>query len=773
MSGLLPTLSLPKGGGAIRGIGEKFSTNPATGTGSLTVPIAKSPGRSGLEFALELGYDSGTGNSPFGLGWQLSAPSVTRKTDRGLPTFSPEWDADVFVLSGAEDLVPALSKESTGADLDFVDRGDYRVQRYHQRTEGLFARIERWTNRVTGDTHWRVTTRDNLLSIYGRSPAARITDPGCPERIFSWLIEEIRDDRGNIVRYTYKAEDAAEVDAGNASESNRFETHADGTRTFLATAQRYVKRIQYGNRTPVTDRDAPAPVNAEDWLFEVVFDYGEHDTRNPTPAEVKPWLARMDPFSNHRATFEVRTYRLCRRVLMFHRFAELGSTPYLVRSTDFSYDEGPIVTYLTSITQAGYKRLPGTNNYERAILPPLDFEYVKPELHDEIHSIERESLEGIPAGVDSVTAHWVDLDGEGIPGILLPNDRAWFYKPNLGEGRLAPPALERSLPSPAELRTGVQQLTDLDGDGSLDLVQYSPPLSGYFERTERDWAPFVALPSLPNIDWNDSNLRFIDLDGDGFSDALISEHDVFVWYRSRSKNGFDQAISVAKPRDECVGPNVAFADGTETIQLADMSGDGLVDIVRVRNGDVCYWPNLGRGRFGRKVTLDHSPQFDTPDQFDPRRIRFADIDGSGTSDILYLARDGVRLYLNQSGNGFSAANLLESLPPVDSLSSLSAVDLLGQGTTCLVWSSPLPGNRTRPLAYVDLMGGKKPHVLNRVVNNRGAETRMVYAPSTKFYLRDKAEGRLWLTRLAFPVHVVERVEHYDHIAKSKLVTSFA
>ena len=38
-----PTISLPKGGGAIRGIGEKFAANPVTGTGSMTVPIATSP----------------------------------------------------------------------------------------------------------------------------------------------------------------------------------------------------------------------------------------------------------------------------------------------------------------------------------------------------------------------------------------------------------------------------------------------------------------------------------------------------------------------------------------------------------------------------------------------------------------------------------------------------------------------------------------------------------------------------------------------------------
>jgi hypothetical protein len=34
-----PSITLPKGGGAIRGIGEKFAANPVTGTGSMTVPL--------------------------------------------------------------------------------------------------------------------------------------------------------------------------------------------------------------------------------------------------------------------------------------------------------------------------------------------------------------------------------------------------------------------------------------------------------------------------------------------------------------------------------------------------------------------------------------------------------------------------------------------------------------------------------------------------------------------------------------------------------------
>src|SRR5947199_4007994 len=101
----IPSISLPKGGGAIRGLGEKFAANPVTGTGSMSVPIATSPGRSGFGPQLSLSYDSGAGNGPFGFGWSLSLPSITRKTDKGLPLYLDAGESDVYVLSGAEDLV--------------------------------------------------------------------------------------------------------------------------------------------------------------------------------------------------------------------------------------------------------------------------------------------------------------------------------------------------------------------------------------------------------------------------------------------------------------------------------------------------------------------------------------------------------------------------------------------------------------------------------------------------------------------------------------------
>ena len=168
---------------------------------------------------------------------------------------------------------------------------------------------------------------------------------------------------------------------------------------------------------------------------------------------------------------------------------------------------------------------------------------------------------------------------------------------------------------------------------------------------------------------------------------------------------------------------VAFADATQAIFLADLSGDGLTDIVRIRNGEVCYWPNLGYGRFGAKVTMDNSPWFDTPDQFDQKRIRLADIDGSGTTDIIYLDRNGVVSTATSAATaGVDAEDCRASRRLTMSHPSRRSICL---ATARLAWSGHrlCPAMPRRPMRYIDLMGGQKPHLLIKTMNNLGAETR--------------------------------------------------
>jgi Salmonella virulence plasmid 65kDa B protein/Insecticide toxin TcdB middle/C-terminal region/Insecticide toxin TcdB middle/N-terminal region len=760
-----PSITRPKGGGAISGIGEKFGANPVTGTGSMSVPIFTSSGRSGFGPQLSLSYDSGSGNGSFGFGWHLSASSITRRTDKGLPRYFDAEESDIFILSGAEDLVPVLNDDGTRQILDSpATEPGYTIHRYRPRIEGLFARIERWRDEQTGISHWRSISRDDVSTLYGKNEDARIADPTDPTRVFTWLISETRDDKGNAILYQYQAEDDANVDRTEPCERNRLIAGQ--------FAQRYLKKIRYCNHTPTTSSEDLTL--RTDWLFEVIFDYGEHDDAAPTTAEVNTWPVRQDPFSMFRSTFDIRTYRLCRRILMFHHFPQelAGAVDYLVRSTDLEYNEGPVASFVASITQAGYTRQPD-GTYFRKALPKLEFQYTEVKVDETVHQIDPQSVENLLSGVDGVRYQWVDLDSEGLTGLLTEQTGAWYYKRNLGGGTFGPLEYVARRPSVADLSGGRQQFLDLAGEGHLDLVQHDRPIAGFYERRSGGhWKPFKPFKSTPAVNFRNPNLRFVDVTGDGFADILISEDAVFTWYESLLKEGFAEAKRAPKSWDEEKGPKLVFSDPTQLIFLADMAGDGLSDIVRIRYSEICYWPNLGYGRFGAKVTMGHAPIFESQDVFDPRRIHLADIDGSGTTDIIYVGHDGISLCFNQSGNSWGEPYRLSYFPQTDSLTSIAAVDLLGNGTACLVWSSPLPSNRGQPMRYIDLMGGQKPHLLVYSTNNMGAETEVQYLPSTAFYLQDRLEGRPWVTKLPFVVHCVQSVQNRDLVSNTTLVSTY-
>ncbi len=776
-----PAINLPKGGGAIRGIDEKFAANPVTGAGALTIPIPTSQGRLGFDPQLNVSYDSSGGNGPFGFGWSLSLPSITRRTDKGLPRYADCEESDIFILSGAEDLVPVLMRDEQGRWIDewVPPREGYSIKCYRPRTEGLFARIERWTRHNDGSTHWRSLSKDNVLTVYGVDANSRVADPCNPNHIFTWLISRSYDDKGNAIAYDYAAENGEGVDLNLPNERHR-----------VRSANRYVKCIRYGNRVPLL---RGGDIESAQWMFSVVFDYGEGryveqapdcDGRAFACASFDPqcsWAVRRDPFSSFRSTFEVRTYRLCRRALIFHHFPEeLGGKNYLVRSTSFEYCEKPIGSFLSEVKQSGHT-LENDGRYLTRSLPALDLAYTESPLEQPdvrgftLRDVDEESLRNLPGGIDGGNYSWLDLDGEGISGVLSEQDESWFYKNNLGGGRFGATEAVRVRPAAATLGDSSHRLMDVAGDGNLDLVDFSSSSPGFYERNQEGaWEGFRAFRSLPVVNWKDPNLRFVDVTGDGIADILITEDDAFKYHESLLQEGFGEAVRVHIPlEEEESGPRALFSDATQSIYLANMSGDGLSDIVRIRNGEVCYWPNLGYGRFGAKVAMDRAPWFDTADLFDQRRVRLTDTDGSGTSDILYLGPRRVEVFLNEAGNGWSSARGVAPFPAADDAASVEVTDLLGRGTACLLWSSPLPGEQRRQLRYVDLMCGKKPHLLERIVNRVGSETWIEYASSTQFYLADKAAGTPWVTRLPFPVHVVERVETYDVVSRSRFVSRYS
>jgi RHS repeat-associated protein len=783
----------PGSGAGLRDITETFSVSPATGLGSAGIAIASSAGRSGIDPALALGYSSGAGNGPFGLGWQLNLPEIRRKTSAGVPHYS---DATDTFLLGSDDLVTAAARDGAGTPLrdaaghlvpDEAIIDGFRVRRFRQRIEGAFARIERWTRQADpSDIHWRLLTPDNVLSIFGATPDARITDPADPHRIAAWLLGEVRDPFGNLTLYRYKAEDGAALDLSAPQERNR--GPRDSPRRGAA---RYLKSVFYGNRSSALDAQSDRPrfiseaalaqrIADRDFLFQLVFDYGEHDAAAPTPAEANPWPVRADPFSTYTYGFELRHSRLCHRVLMFHHFEnEPGvGLDCLTGSTDFDFTAlGPAaLSGLTGVRQRGYVR-DGVGGYSSQETPTARFHYATAEIATETGSIGADSSAGLPSGLRDSALIWRDLHGVGLPGPLLVDDGAWRFKPNrgpLGGGAvsLGAPELVAARPNP-QLLSGDGALFDTSASGAPDVVALGAVTPGLFRQGEAGaWQSFQPFPAAPVEGLGDRPMRLFDADGDGIMDGITLTGDAVLYWHFDPATGFDPPQRIPLPKNEELGPRAVFDDTAHAIFLADMSGDGLTDIVRVRNGDVCYWPNLGHGRFGARVAMAGAPRFDDDGHFDPANIRLGDIDGTGTADLIYLHRAGVRLCVNQSGNGFSPIQSVDILPEADSSSDMQVVDLFGDGLACLVWSTALGAGRGPALRYLRLMATGKPHLLTRTENGSGAETRITYTPSTALYLRDLEAGRPWKTRLPFPVHVVTRIENFDFIARTRATREF-
>lgn len=778
-----PSVTLPKGGGALKSIDEKFSVNSSNGTCSLNLSLPLSKSR--IEFSpdLTLSYNSGAGNGPFGLGWSISLPHIQRRTDKQLPTYRDATEGDVFVLSGVEDLVPTLVADNSSqwsADMPPQTNGIV-VERYRPRMEGAFSLIEKVTAPGDAAFYWKITTKDNTVTLYGRSLATRVVDPTDPSRVFKWLPELSYDDKGNCIEYTYKPENLTQVPVA-VYEANR--------RTGLLTfCNQYLKRVRYGNHSPyVPDPNKPYQPDAPtlDYFFDVVFDYGEHDPNAPTPSDAGSWNCRCDPFSDCRAGFEIRSYRLCKRILFFHSFKELpapgaaaGSVnPCLVRSVDFSYryctfanPPGSLVEadFITQIQRRGY-RVNGAG-YDSSAFPPVTFAYNELNWNTSVENVTPENLANAPIGIGS-EYQWIDLYCEGISGILTEQADAWYYKSNLGDAKFTPAMAVAPKPSLGGLGS-TTLLDDLDADGRTHLVIREPGLGGYFEldgplspgidRTP-SWRPMQTFPGAVNFALANPNGRLIDLNGDGKPDLLLTEDLLLTWFPSLGTAGYDNPQYAPRACDEEQGPAVVFNDESQTVFIADMNGDGLSDIVRIRNGEICYWPNLGYGRFGAKICMDGAPFFDCVDRFNPSYIQLADVSGTGAADLLYLAPDRFRAWINYGGNAFGPEQQINPFPTTERPNRVAVVDFLGNGTSCLVWSSPLERYSDAPMRYVDLMGGKKPYLLNGYDNDLGKQVQIQYRSSTYYYLLDKAAGNPWRTRLPFPVQCVDTVHTHDQVS---------
>ncbi|MEX3242296.1 SpvB/TcaC N-terminal domain-containing protein [Serratia quinivorans] len=760
--------SLPKGGGALTGLSGQMGAAGPDGAATLSLPLPVSAGR-GYAPPLSLNYNSQGGNGPFGMGWGMSLPAVRRRTRKGAPTYTP---ADEFLGPDGEVLVPALNSQGEPETvirntlLETLLPTEYQVMTYRPRVERDFSVLEYWQpkDRTPSADFWLMYSPDGQVHLLGYEPLARISNPDDTSQTAQWLLNSTVSAVGEQIYYRYRAEDAAGCSAAELAAYPN------------AVAQRYISEIHYGNR--VAGRHFPCLTEGDarqaGWLFVLVFDYGERSTalaEVPPFAAVGTWACRQDCLSGYENGFALRTRRLCRQVLMFHRLATLAGeasgedTPALVSRLLLSYTASPHMSMLVSARQMAFEpdeaRTP-------TLLPPLQFGW---QTFSEPTSATWQTLE-MGNLVPGQPWQYVDLAGEGLAGILYQDQGAWWYRAPVrdsGSDNVNAVVWDRARPLPGIPSLGNSAtLTDLNGDGHLDWVVSAAGVNGYYgQDIDRagQWLHFTPLAALP-VEYAHPRAQMADLTGNGLADlVLIGPRSVRLY--AGQGEGWQAGQTVLQSGGMTLP--VPGADPQTLVAFSDPLGSGQQHLVQIRADGVTCWPNLGQGRFGQPLTLSGFSQ--PGDSFHPDRISLADIDGSGAVDIIYAHADRLDIYRNCSGNGF-AAPFSVSLPDgvrYDSRCQIQVADVQGLGVASLLLNVPHPVVRH----YVLHLAKDKPGLLNTSNNSMGAHQTLHYRSSAQFWLDDKAEALAMGTPipgcyLPFALHILWRTETQDEITGNRL-----
>lgn len=647
-SGVRPeVLSLPDGPGSIEGLGDTFEPNPATGTASYSVAFQVPPGVGGFVPSLALSYSSGAGNGPYGLGWQLSLPMVMRSTERGMPRYD---GADAFTLSGlgGDELVPLAN-------------GDWRCK-----VEGAFIRA-----RQTGDG-WSVWTPDGVRYDFGTGNA-RIADG---PRVMKWLLSRMTHPVGHTIDYVYAPGPDGQV---------------------------YLQTVVYNDFSPAVRN-------------EVRFAYE----------------GRPDVFTSHRAGFPVTTAQRLSRVEVRH-----GAR--VIRTYAVSYTEG-----LSRIS-----RVQLTGEDGMTSLPALSMDYARFSATARVVTVE-----GAPAVALGATAEIDDVDGDALPDVLvLDPDAGHAWYPNLDGQRFgARTPMDRA---PVSLNNPGVQLADMDGDGAADLVaRVSDQADGFRFYRGGDAAGFGEAQRIqpnPPQGFSDPDVRLVDLDLDRLTDWIRTDAatgEVVVAYNQGG--GAFSAPERLPPVDPV--EIIRFATGA---RLADVNGDGLSDVVAVRSGSVRYWPGTGFGRFDAEIVLEGAPILDDGEL---SRLQVRDLDGDGLADLAAVGVRTLRVWLNHSGVALGEELRIDDTPVVGVDTVIRTADMNGNGSTDILWIEPGGGWQ-----YVDLLDEGSPGLLTRIDNGLGKITRLTYTHIGEMRALAREEGIAWDLRSPIGQHLLGSIEEDDGI----------
>ena len=690
-------VSLPEGPGSLEGVGENISMNANMGSMSYEVMVELPEGFAGMTPDLTLRYNSGAGSSVVGMGWSFQQPSIERMTYRGLPEYDLDDD---FCADGGTQLVriPNVTPPT-----------------WRARYEGGFVRY-RWHEAGDGaDGYWTAEYPDGRVGYFGADATGETVTAARVEGergTFRYHLVEMVDVYGHAVRYSYRR-------SGEVALLERVGwVHKDD-------GPRYSVVLSYEDRSDGS---------GEAYLSDAKPGFNELLTER---------LRTMEVFSG---ADMIRRYELD-----YERYVESGGFTRLVSVKKYGLT-GELYPVVFSF------------RYSRALGGVCEDE----EGCERAFMVDMGRL-GVNLGSGRATL--LDINGDALPDMLhTPEDGAHQFFMNVpsvdGQSQFqTPPVFSEVGNNAHQLGRPTSQVLDVNGDGFTDLLN---TVNGQvlINRGQGDWAELSLLSGsegLPDFsadfDFDEGELgsiRFMDYDGDKRIDVIRATLDSTSVFRN-TENGFQ-----SDPRVSNLG--VGFPSGD--LDLADMNGDGLLDVARILPGELTYRLNLGWGQWSNWRSLNTVPYSES----ERRLVQLEDINGDALADVVVVSGDQVKYALNRNGTDFFSSTTLTSsevngvIPARDDTTDVLFADMNGNGSSDVVWVT-----NNGHVRYLELFP-VRPNLLSRIENGVGQVTEVRYATSLQHAARDEQP---WTYKLPHPMLVVDETETWDTLSGVREVTRYA
>ncbi|MCK4792124.1 MAG: VCBS repeat-containing protein, partial [Desulfobacteraceae bacterium] len=577
-SGLKPqVISLPTGAGSVEGLGESFEPQLNSGTGTYSVKISVPPGVNGYQPNISLGYNSGQGKGPFGIGWALNVPYIQRQTDKGLPRYD---EGDTFIYSDGEELIP-------------IGNNVYRSE-----NEETFIRFER-----IGD-YWEARDRSGILHRFGRSASCRVQSNG---KVFKWCLEEKTDTNGNIITYQYFRDSLqiylSQIQYSKVDEENfnllefqyeeRTDCFSDYRSTFeIKTAKRcsaikvcsqgslvrkYVLSYKAGSSFSLLAKITQVGDDNSGTLPELTFGYSELQTN------IASVISMDSPPS----------YSLLR-----------DDTEII----DLNGDSLPDIIHTESGNHQYYLN-EGNNKWSSK-------QYV---------------TESPLANLSKDGTQLADIDGDGLADLLDwrgSSPTTYRYYPNHGENWWGDSVFFANNPS-FDFEDVNIELVDINNDKIIDVMHTgSSSYHYYINNGDGSWnEESYWSPALEAHRFADPNFRLADMNGDRMLDLVYIHRTSTIatinYWPNMGYGHWDSKATITGP--------LLVGSTQGALLLTDVNSDGLSDLVAVKSRKVNYWINLGNDTWGDTYEILDTPLYD----HSKTTIRIADMNGNGSKDILW------------------------------------------------------------------------------------------------------------------------------------------